>query len=66
MSRLSTYGPPAAAALTSLFVMSTAAAAAATSSLPSVIAMNQKLKGGEVSITYANLPKDGYLVFIQA
>ena len=62
MSRLFRYAPgAAAAALSSLFVVS-AAAAAATTSLPSVIAMNQKPKGGEVSITYANLPKDGYLV----
>lgn len=29
---------------------------------PSVIAMNQKIANGEVSITYANMPKDGFLV----
>ncbi len=29
---------------------------------PSIIAMEQSAKGGDVSITYANLPKDGFLV----
>ena len=37
-------------------------AAAYAAGAPSVIAMNQKPASGQVSITYANLPKDGFLV----
>lgn len=32
---------------------------------PSIIAMNQKPKGGDVSITYANLPEKGTLVLFE-
>lgn len=32
---------------------------------PSIIAMNQKPKGGDVSITYANLPEKGALVIFE-
>ena len=38
------------------------AAFAATGTAPSIIAMGQKAKGHSVSIEYAYLPKDGYLV----
>lgn len=44
----------------SLLIASTALVLA--SPVPSVIALNQQVKNGEVAITYANLPKDGYLV----
>ncbi len=50
-----------AAGLAALLVAALATGAGAMGA-PSVIAMNQKLKGGEVSITYANMPKAGYLV----
>jgi hypothetical protein len=43
-------------------VGSPAVAIAATGTAPSIIAMEQNAKGGEVSITYAYLPKDGFLV----
>ncbi len=33
---------------------------------PSVIAMNQKLKGDAVSITYAYVPKDGTLAIFSS
>lgn len=48
----------AAITTSSLITLATLASAAG---VPSVIAMNQKIKGGEVSITYANLPKAGFL-----
>lgn len=32
---------------------------------PSIIAMNQRPKGGDVSITYANLPQKGTLVLFE-
>lgn len=46
----------------SAVAMAALTASAFAAGAPSVLAMNQKLKGSDVSITYANMPKDGYLV----
>lgn len=59
MHSITTLKSAAAIAALSLAAFATAAVAAGA---PSVIAMNQKLNGNEVLITYANIPKDGYLV----
>lgn len=58
MKRIRTVAAIAAITTSSLISLATLASAAG---VPSVIAMNQKIKSGEVSITYANLPKAGFL-----
>lgn len=60
----SSWASAAIALVVSAFTGGAAIAATTTSSgtpNPSIIAMNQKMKGDSVTITYAFLPKDGTL-----
>jgi hypothetical protein len=45
-------------------ILATAANASTDSFLPSVVALDQKLKSDEVSITYAYMPQKGKLVIL--
>ena len=58
----STFRKTIAASVLAATLAFPVAAFASPQTAPSIIAMGQKTKGGSVSIEYAYLPKDGFLV----